>query len=307
MTISDFIEELKQKEIEVSYSAGKLKYSGPEEHITPELIEKLKKNKGKLIKYFLPKEGTNIMPLNTEGNKPPLFLIHGDAANYILSDYLGPDQPVYGFFHPGSNGEAICFKSVKKMAKAYLDQVFTINPVGPYYLGGFSFGGILAFEMAIQLQKSGHEVPFLALIDCISPFAHEPIKWHSNLFKIIRSNILGPVKRKVIRFVKLSICKSFTIMKKPIPIRWRKFNMWEKYKKLFSKYKVEKFNGNILLFKAGENLSSYNYLGWETLVNEINMFVIDGKHTDIFENKKSVDILKTEFKKHLDDVKKAKE
>ncbi len=299
MIFSDFVEELRQKEIEISFSAGKLKYSGPEENITAELIEKFKKNKGKLIKYFWPREFSNLMPINTEGNKIPIFIVHGDNSNYLISEYLGQDQPVYGFFHPGSEGEGIHFKSVKEMAGAYLDMLLAIAPAGPYYLIGYSFGGNLAFEMAIQLQKTRNEVPFLVLIDTISPLAREPFVWQDNLFKTIRINILRPIRSSLKNKIMFLIDNSYILTNRPIPIERRSEYLWYKYLTFTRKYSPSKFNGNILLFRTTENPSSFKYLGWETLVNDIRMVEIDGKHLQIFKGKNRTEILQKEIEKYL--------
>jgi thioesterase domain-containing protein len=302
MEIKDFIEELHQKEIEVSFSGVKLKYSGPEENVTPELIEKLKKYKTKLLKYYWPKEFTNLMPINTEGSKTPLFIVHGDNGNYIISDHLGPDQPVYGFFHPGSEGEEIRFKNVQEMAGNYLEKVLTICPDGPYYLIGFSFGGVLAYEMAVQLQKAGKKVPFLVLIDTYSPLAIEPVKWENSLYLKIRKNILRPIRIKLKRVRKLLICKLYLLMNKLVPIERRKDYMYIKYMNLTDKYSPARFDGNILLFRTSDNPSSYKYLGWETLVNNIRLVEIEGKHLEIFIGKDRSNILRTEIEKHLASV-----
>jgi thioesterase domain-containing protein len=299
MTITDFIEELRQKEIEVFFSGGKLKYSGPEEFITPELIGNLTKFKGKLMKHFWPKEYTNMMPINTEGNKIPLFLVHSDHGNYTISDYFGIDQPVYGFFHPGSNGEKIIYKSISEMAKVYLNQILSLRPTGPYYLSGFSFGGVLAYEMAIQLQRSNHKVPFLVLIDSVSPLAREPIRWNGNTLKLVKKNILSPIKSEIEKHLKFLICNVYFLFNQSVPIKWRQFYRWEKYGMLAKKYRPEKFKGRILLFKTSENTSSFEYLGWETLVDEIKAVNLSAGHLTIFKNKISVDILQTELERHL--------
>lgn len=299
MTINDFIEELKQKDIQINFSNGKLKYSGPEENITPDLIEKLKKYKGKLIKFLWPKELNKLMPINTEGSKIPLFIVHGDNSNYIISKHLGPDQPVYGFFHPGSEGEEIHYKSVKEMAKAYLEMLLAVCPSGPYYLLGYSFGGVVAFEMANQLQKSGQKVPFLVIIDTYSPLAIETIERQNNLFKTIRINILRPMRIRLKRTIKLLIANSYIFLKKPIPLERRGYYLWIKYSNLTRKYSPSKFEGNILLFRTTEHPSTYRYLGWETLVNDIRMIEIDGKHLDIFIGKHRSEILGTEIEKYL--------
>ncbi len=295
MTIKEFIEELHQKGIQVSFSGTKLKYKGPEEHITPELIEKLKKFKPKLLKYYWPEEFTNLMPINTEGTKQPLFIVHGDNANYIISDHLGCDQPVFGFFHPGSDGEKIKYTSVEQMGEDYLAQVLKICPNEPYSLIGFSYGGVLAYDMAVHLQKAGKKVDMLILIDTFSPLAKEPIRWEKSLYMIIRKNFLRPPRIKLKRLRKLLICKMYVAMKKPVPVERRKDYMYITYMNLTKKYKPDKFDGDILLFRSTKNPSSHQYLGWETLVNNIKMVEIEGKHLEIFIGKERAELLATEI------------
>jgi thioesterase domain-containing protein len=299
MTIKELIDDLRQKGIEITFSGGKLKYSGPEENITSEIIEKLKENKGKLIKYFWPAELSLVMPINTEGNKPPLFIVHGDYANYVISDHLGPDQPVYGFFHPGSEGEAIHYSNVENMAKTYLDKLIQVAPHGPYYLMGFSFGGTLAFEIAVQLQKMGHRVPFLVLLDSISPLAKEPIRWEKNIYLIIRKNILRPLNIIAKRLFKLIICEGYAFFGKPIPAGKRADYIFIKYLLYTSRYKPSVFNGDILLFRTRENPSSQKYLGWETLTNKIRLVELKGKHLEIFQDTENTQIVETEIENYL--------
>jgi thioesterase domain-containing protein len=303
MTIKELIGELHQKGIEVSFSAGKLKYSGPEEHITPEIIEELKRNKGKLIKHFWPKEFSNLMPINPEGNNAPIFIVHGDNSNYIISEFLGKDQPVYGYFHPGSEGEGIRFKSVEEMAKEYLNVLLAICPSGPYYLIGFSFGGVVAFEMAVQLQKAGNKVPFLVIIDSISPLATEPVEWRGNIFKAIRMNILRPLRRGLKRKIKLLICNCYILMNKPIPIERRSYYLWTRYAALSGKYCPTRFDGDILLFRTTGNPSSSKYLGWETLANNIRTVEIVGKHLEVFIGKDKTERLQKEIATYLEHAK----
>jgi thioesterase domain-containing protein len=299
MMIKGLIEELHQKGIQVSFAGTKLKYRGPQEHITPELIEKLKQNKGKLLKYYWPEEFTNLMPINTEGTKKPLFIVHGDNANYIISEHLGPDQPVFGFFHPGSDGEKIPFNTVEEMASDYLSKVKAISPTGPYFMIGFSYGGVLAFDMAVRLQKEGQEVPLLVIIDSISPFAKEPIKWEKSLYMIIRKNILRPPRIKLKRLRKLLICKWYIFRKKPVPAERRKDYMYIKYIGMTKKYSPEKFKGDILLFRSTKNPSTHKHLGWETLVDNIKVVEIEGKHLEMFIGKERSEILATEIEKYM--------
>jgi thioesterase domain-containing protein len=300
MTFKEFLEELRQKKVEITFSGGKLKYSGPEENITPELVDKLKEFKGRLIKHFWPKELGNLMPINPDGNKVPLFIVHGDNSNYIISEYFGDDQPVYGFFHPGSDGEGIPFKSVEVMARTYLKRIIAVYPSGPYYLIGYSFGGVLAFEIAIQLQKSGKKVPFLALIDAISPVVYRSVKLQEGLFRRIRINILRPLRRKLKRDLKLLICNIYILRKKPIPAERRSYYLWTKYLNMTKKYRPLKFDGNILLFRTSENSFTHKLLGWENLAKDIKLIEIEGKHLEIFVGRDRTNILSTEIEKQLD-------
>jgi hypothetical protein len=78
--------------------------------------------------------------------------------------------------------------------------------------------------------------------------------------------------------------------------------MYIKYINMARRYSPGKFEGDILLFRTTENPSSAKYLGWETLVNNIRMIEIDGKHLEIFIGKDRSDILKAEIEKHLTGV-----
>ena len=304
MHLRDLIEELKHKEVEVTFSEGKLKYKGPEENITPELIEKLKQNRSGLIKYLWPKELDILMPVNPQGNKVPLFIIHGDNSNYIISEYLGEDQPVYGFFHPGSEGEGVKYKSVRQMASAYLEQMLAVWPSGPYFLLGYSFGGIIAFEMAVQLQKMGKEVPFLVLIDTISPVVRQPFIREKNIYQTLRINYLRPVRLWFKRKRKLMACNFYLLRGKPIPMERRNYYLMVKYRHLTRIYKPSKFSGDMLLFRATQNPCTLQYLGWEKLVNKIRAVEIDGKHLDVFVGKERSDILRIEIERYLNYVNK---
>jgi len=297
---NEFLEELDQKSIKVVFSDGKLKYEGPENNITPELIEKLKKFKSSLIKYHWPPECYNMMPINPLGSKIPFVLVYFEVMNYPLSNYFGKDQPFYGFLHYGSKGEKVKFKNVESFAADYIIQLQKVIPKGPYFLGGFSFGGVLAFEMAMQLRKAGYEVPFLALLDSNTALTiDDPFRWHNSLFKIVKSNFLGPIRLKMKRLHKLFVCNIFLFIRKPVPVSLRNFYIGSKYKKLTLKYKPEKFNGEVLLFRSDMTNPDYKYNGWESYVEKINLVNFKGGHLTIAREKAYAKIIGKEFMSHL--------
>jgi hypothetical protein len=115
----------------------------------------------------------------------------------------------------------------------------------------------------------------------------------------IRKNILKPARRKLKLLTKLLTCEAYPWFKKPIPLTKRGDYIYIKYLILTKKYCPEKYDGNIILFRTTENPSSCKYLGWETLVNDIRMFEIKGKHLEIFKDNNNREIIKKEIEKHL--------
>ncbi len=121
----------------------------------------------------LPAVALPLVALQPHGDSPPFFCVHG-AMGYAygyaeLARHLGNDQPVYGLEAVGLDGRSEPFTLVEEMSAHYLTAIRTVQPSGPYFLGGASFGGVIAFEMARQLVAQGERVALLALIDSIKP------------------------------------------------------------------------------------------------------------------------------------------
>jgi len=112
---------------------------------------------------------TSLLPLQPHGSRPPFFWIHGDSSNSVLPHYLGTDQPVYGLGHQSLDGIPAHFTTVEAIAAHYLEEICSVQRNGPYFMGGYCFGGLVAFEMARILKSRGEEVALLAVIEP-SPF-----------------------------------------------------------------------------------------------------------------------------------------
>jgi len=110
-----------------------------------------------------------LIPLQPQGSKPPFFCVHPIAGvvfpYYELTSLLGEDQPVYGLQSFSLAGEGKPLTRIEDMAAHYIKAIRTVQPQGPYILGGWSFGAYVAFEMAQQLQQNGQTVALLAVID----------------------------------------------------------------------------------------------------------------------------------------------
>jgi len=116
---------------------------------------------------------TPLVLLQSSGLEPPFFCVHpifGVVLPYIeLAAQMGDKQPFYGLQSLGLEGTHPPLTSIEEMATHYLKAVRSVQPQGPYSLGGWSFGGLVAFEMARQLHESGQAVGCLALIDTPAP------------------------------------------------------------------------------------------------------------------------------------------
>jgi FkbH-like protein len=130
---------------------------------------------------------TSIVPIQTAGSRPPLILVHGAGGGILwgyanLSAHLGQDQPVYAV-EPRSvatNGQPL---TVEEMARQYLRDLRAFQPTGPYFLGGYCFGGYVAYEIARLLAEDNETVGLLALIDSAAPNGcYDRIPWWRPLY-----------------------------------------------------------------------------------------------------------------------------
>ena len=114
-----------------------------------------------------------LVPLQPDGARPPLFCVHPAGGNvhcYLnLARHLDPDQPVYGLQDPLAPSGRVSDAPLEEMAALYVRAVRAARPHGPYHLLGWSFGGVVAFEMARQLAAAGQEVGLLGLLDAARP------------------------------------------------------------------------------------------------------------------------------------------
>ncbi|BCM92693.1 dimodular nonribosomal peptide synthase [Abditibacteriota bacterium] len=139
----------------------------------------------------------SLVTIQPHGEVPPLFLVH-DVSGALwcytaMMRHMGTDQPVYGFQIPVSENEPFAVPTLEELAALYVNELRRKHPQGPYRLGGFSLGGVIAFEMARQLREAGQEIALLALMDTNFPGMKHPKPsfshrvrihvrnfWHSN-------------------------------------------------------------------------------------------------------------------------------
>ena len=113
----------------------------------------------------------SLVPIKPNGSKRPLFLIHDGLGRTILylnlARHLDSERPLYALRPYGREGNPVLHNLVAQMATYYSERIRRVQPEEPYLIGGLSFGGIIAVEVAQQLQAQGHSVAFVALLDSL--------------------------------------------------------------------------------------------------------------------------------------------
>lgn len=123
---------------------------------------------------------SSLVPIQIKGTQPSFFCVHPAGGHVLcytdLAKYLGNNQPVYGLQAPGFNEGEKILDRVEDMAHFYIETIQEFQAEGPYKIGGWSFGGVVAYEMAQQLLKRGEEVELLAVMDAWTPILLDPNK-----------------------------------------------------------------------------------------------------------------------------------
>ena len=209
----------------------------------------------------------NLSLIQPEGEGIPLFCVHGDEASHFIPKYLGNTRPFYAFFHQGEDGRRIENTTVESIASHFIREMKQAKPKGPYLLTGYSFGGIVAYEMAQQLTAAGEQVPLLAVFDTYAPGLHlEAIKADAKPWDGLKKAVLRGI-------VKRSLKNEGTV-----PARWRNFHIVDTYDQAVKAYMPSPYSGKLTVIKAGQSWGPKE-MGWEKLARGgMEVVVVPGDH-----------------------------
>jgi amino acid adenylation domain-containing protein len=135
-----------------------------------------------------------LVPIQPLGSRPPFFCaapVLGTVFPYYeLAHAMSADQPFYGLQPVDSSEPGGSAWTIERIATRYVEAIRQVQRTGPYHLGGWSFGGLLAFEMAQQLQKEGESVALLVVLDTPAPGLHHYLRAHQSL-RVFAQTVLG--------------------------------------------------------------------------------------------------------------------
>ena len=250
---------------------------------------------------------TSLVPMQPCGSRPPLYCVHGGAGTILhlwaLAKRLGIDQPFYGLQARGLYGGDPPLMCVEEMAEHYLAEVRSVQASGPYFLVGYCFGSIVAFEMAQRLRQSGEEVGLLAAVN--GP---------SSVWIRRYGGLGGQASRRAARAVlpppRPNSRRVVGVLTSPSKLRrWASHMVWKSRQTVFDPlhgrlaltlgrplrgsvrerfflhlhitaeraYVPERYPGRIVTF-YGDGLYDDPDLGWRDLVDDVTAFAVPGQH-----------------------------
>jgi thioesterase domain-containing protein/acyl carrier protein len=249
----------------------------------------------------------SLVAIQPGGSRPPLFCVHAHDGNVLfwrdLARHLGADQPFYALQPRGADGEQSLHNRVEEMASHYLEEIRSLQPQGPYFLGGHCLGGVIAFEMAQQLEAQGEKVGMLALFDSYAPRregAPRRSRWYRYRQKAIRNfelglglhigNLLALPAQERLAYIKGKLNKAVYKLYMGLGSTWipaarRRADILRAGAQAARLYKPTLYPGKITLFRArqlGRGISHDPHLGWDRLAGGgLETHVIPGYHAHI--------------------------
>lgn len=248
----------------------------------------------------------SIVPLQPNGSNDPLFFVHGLFGSVLrFRDFaaaLAPDQPMYGIQAQGLDGVLPPLTSVESMVDLYYGQLRKFRPHGPYHLGGYSFGGLVALELARRLIEDGEAVGLLALVDTYFS-GTESAGLLQRFSSLPLSGKVEYALKRIERF-RRGFRTMARVAKLPPAIK----HVREAAARAEHEYKPRFYPGTITLFRAAEKglrgLDNPNG-GWEKYADSFAVCEIEGDHGSILDEP-NVRVLATHIRARIEQLQKSR-
>jgi amino acid adenylation domain-containing protein len=241
---------------------------------------------------------TSVVPIQPRGSQPPLFCVAGLGGNPMnlrhLATELGEDQPFFGLQMRGVDGQYPPHRDLAEMAADFIGDIRSVQPHGPYFLAGYSAGGLAAYEVAQQLVAAGEKVALVVLFDSVNPTlptwsfservdAHLENMRRRGAIHYLSQRATARVRTEAARLARRVRATLATLF----PFQFRHDAVWIATEEAAAKYQPLPYAGDVLLIQAdsgtggiGERPHRTN--GWGTLVQgNFEIVQLGSSHTDI--------------------------
>ncbi len=265
----------------------------------------LQEQKQAKSEYQLMQSFSHVVPIRPQGSMPPLFVVPGAGGSALafrdLVPHLEPDLPIFTILYSVSESRPPILR-VEDLAARYIEEMRKVQPEGPYYLLGHSFGGLVVFEMAQQLLAMGQAVGLLGLIDthltrgpqqgaskslirwaklkvAIICARAPRVLWGPDRLLYVRDELASKMRDWIAR-VRMIIYATLTTVGRPIPkFLERAYDLnWFAARR----YRALPYPGRVTLFRATIDKLYGHELWWKHLAGSgVEVHEIFGTHLDI--------------------------
>jgi len=216
----------------------------------------------------------------------PLFIAHGLGGNVMelapLAKRLDTPRPVYAIQPKGLDGAEAPYDRVADMADYYFGAVRALQPHGPYFLSGYSFGGLIAMELARRLKEAGEGIALLAFLDTYAHPHSFPLEWR--IYVKIRAM--------------MGYTRDLTTAPAEIAAAPALLRVYNATSDALLAYRPRRYSGKILFLKARRSLFPLNPRDiWRRLSQEYEMRIVPGNHDSMM--REDVDSLAAELSRCL--------
>lgn len=250
---------------------------------------------------------TQLVPIQPDGSRPPVFWVHAAGGHVLayrrLAHYLGPEQPVYALQGVNLEEDRLGDANVEDMATRYIADLQKAQPAGPYFIGGLSFGGVVAWEIAQRLRAQGQTVGLLILLDTRGPLHARPpflrrlalelrqrIEFHGGNLSVLapRQKLAYLIARGRATLPRLArrgwtaVETMWYLAIHPAPRAVKRAYRGDIRAR--SRYKPKSYSGRIAFFRSQSqpDAGEYPQMGWEGLVEgRMDIYEVPGAHVSI--------------------------
>ena len=242
-----------------------------------------------------PATSTTLVGIRTGGSKRPFFCFHPLGGNVLcythLARHLGSEQPVYGLQSVGLEDDQTPLTQIAAMAAHYVEAIRTVQPEGPYMLGGWSAGGVIAVEVAQRLRAQGQTVALLALLDSYAPVSPErpppdDVQMLADLaqqfeLELDDAALIGLEPDQRLAYVLEQAERlNLALLGNDLARIQRLFDVYKANASALHSYVPRPYHGHMMLFRAGDGPGRPDpTLGWNELaVDGVELHVVPGGH-----------------------------
>jgi acyl-CoA synthetase (AMP-forming)/AMP-acid ligase II/thioesterase domain-containing protein/acyl carrier protein len=243
-----------------------------------------------------------LVSIQPKGDLAPFFCVHdidGDIFHlHELALLMGEVRPFYGIRNIGPDGRKGKYANMESMATHYVRELRKLQPAGPYFLGGYSFGGKAAYVMAQQLQAAGEEVALLALMDTFSGNGSRNLpmpQWIAQHFRVMAEQSIKSWPNYVLqRAHRNAVLIGQSLKQRTLsavdwskgsrgPLRKQHYSS-DMFKSFSATYQLKPYSGDAVLFKADLDIWSHpdSQEGWHRLIEgNLTVIPVSGGHWNI--------------------------